>query len=83
MQSRIHLYQFVDAPILRSCNLFVKALPGERGPVVSEPLSQDRLSNFYGRGQPLTIRYVMEKKRVDYGKAHDDEYEIQLMEERK
>src|SRR5690606_36819937 len=83
MQSRMHLYHLDDAPNLRSCNLFFKALPGERGPVVSEPLSQDRLSNFYGRGQPLTIRYVMERKRVDYGKAHDDEYEIQLMEERK
>lgn len=83
MQSRMHLYHLDDAPNLRSCNLFFKALPEERKPIVSEPLSQDRLSNFYGRGQPLTIRYVMEKKRVDYGKAHDDEYEIQLMEERK
>jgi len=81
MQPRMHLYHLDDNPHLRSCNLFFKALPREDRPIVkSEPLSQDRLSNFYGRGQPLTIRYVKERKRVDYGKAHDDEYEIVLME---
>lgn len=80
MQPRMHLYHLDDNPELRSCNLFFKALPVERQPVASEPLAAERLANFYGRGQPLTIRYVLERKRVDYGKAHDDEYEIQPME---
>lgn len=80
MQPRMHLYHLDDAPDLRSCNLFFKAVPMERGTVTSEPLAAERLANFYGRGQPLTIRYVLERKRVDYGKAHDDEYEIQMME---
>jgi len=80
MQSRMHLYHLDDAPDLRSCNLFLKAVPMKRGTVTSEPLAAERLANFYGRGQPLTIRYVLERKRVDYGKAHDDEYEIQMME---
>lgn len=79
MQSRMHLYHLDDNPELRSCNLFFKALPIERGPVSSEPLGPERLANFYGRGRPLTIRYVIERKRVDYGKAHDDEYDIQMM----
>ena len=81
MQSKMHLYHLDDAPDLRSCNLFFKALPVDRAATVSTPLAKDRLANFYGRGQPLTIRYVREKKRVDYGKAHDEEYSIESMEE--
>jgi len=82
MQSQMHTYHLDDAPELRSCNLFFKALPMERGPVESKSLAADRLRNFYGRGRPLEIRYVRERKRVDYGKAHDDEYEIELMEKK-
>lgn len=80
MQSQMHLYHLDDNPNLRSCNLFFKALPITRGAVQSAPLDPTRLANFYGKGRPLTIRYIHEKKRVDYGKAHDDEYEIELME---
>ncbi|WP_243040098.1 bis-aminopropyl spermidine synthase family protein [Dyella sedimenti] len=80
MHSKMHLYHLDDAPELRSCNLFIRALPGDRATPISNPLEQDRLANFYGRGQPLTIRYVREKKRVDYGKAHDEEYSIESME---
>jgi predicted methyltransferase len=80
MQSRMHLYHLDDDPDLRSCNLFFKALPMERPAVESAPLSKDRLDNFYGKGQPLRIRFVRERKRVDYGKAPDEEYAIEPME---
>lgn len=80
MQSKMHLYHLDDDPSLRSCNLFFRALPMERGPVISHPIETEKLANFYGRGQPLQIRYVHERKRVDYGKAHDDEYDIEYME---
>lgn len=80
MQPRMHLYHLDDAPSLRSCNLFFKALPIERGPILSKALESERLSNFYGKGQPLKIRYVRERKRVDYGKAPDEEYAIEYME---
>lgn len=80
MQSKMHLYHLDDDPELRSCNLFFKSLPMDRLPIASVPLEQERLANFYGRGRPLKIRYILERKRVDYGKAHDDEYEIELME---
>lgn len=80
MHSRMHLYHLDDAPDLRSCNLFFKALPMERAPVVSKALEAERLGNFYGKDQPLKIRYVRERKRVDYGKAHDEEYAIEPME---
>jgi predicted methyltransferase len=80
MHSKMHLYHLDDNPSLRSCNLFFKALPMDRPPIISKGLERERLDNFYGRGQPLTIRYVRERKRVDYGKAHDEEYAIEPME---
>lgn len=80
MQSRMHLYHLDDAPDLRSCNLFFKAVPKARGAVVSVALEKERLANFYGKGQPLTIKYVREERRVDYGKAPDAEYSIEQME---
>lgn len=81
MQSKMHLYHLDDNPDLRSCNLMVKALPGVRPEqVTSAALASNRLRNFYGNNQPLTIRYIRERKRVDYGKAHDDEYEIETLE---
>jgi hypothetical protein len=80
MQSKMHLYHLDDDPDLRSCNLFFKALPIERNAIASAALAPERLANFYGKDRPLEIRYILERKRVDYGKAHDDEYEIELME---
>ena len=52
----------------------------KRGPIISHPIETDKLANFYGLGQPLQMRYVRERKRVDYGKAHDDEYDVEYME---
>ncbi|MUV14578.1 bis-aminopropyl spermidine synthase family protein [Noviluteimonas gilva] len=80
MQSKMHLYHLDDDPDLRSCNLFFKALPADARVVSSSPLDRNRLDNFYGKDQPLKIRYVRERKRVDYGKAHDEEYAIESME---
>lgn len=81
MQSKMHLYHLDDNPDLRSCNLYIKALPDALpGSVASTALAPERLRNFYGNNQPLAIRYIRERKRVDYGKAHDDEYEIEILE---
>jgi predicted methyltransferase len=82
MASRVHLYHLDDNPDLRSCNLVLKSLPGTSPPGPSTPIKDaDRLVNFYGHDQDIRIRYVREQKRVDYGKAHDDEYKYELFEE--
>jgi predicted methyltransferase len=82
MMSRLHSYHLDDAPDLRSCNLFLKALPNSAPPGVSEPITDEhRLSNFYGRGLGPRIQYVKEKMRVDYGKANDTEYSFELRED--
>lgn len=84
LMPRLHRYHLDDAPDLRSCNLVLKALDKQCRPVVSEAISDpSRLLNFYGRGRGPKVRYVREKKRLDYGKAHDDEYEFELMGEPK
>lgn len=82
MQRKLHQYHLDDAPDLRSCNLYVGALPGneaKRKP--SEPISDaERLANFYGRSKAPRVHYVRERKRLDYGVAHDDEFELILLE---
>jgi predicted methyltransferase len=75
MMSQLHQYHLDDNPDLRSCNMIVKALPGNQVPGPSGPISEPaRLAHFYGRDNPPKVRYVRERKRLDYGKAHDDEY---------
>jgi predicted methyltransferase len=82
MMPQLHYYHLDDAPNLRSCNLIFKALPGNRVPGPSCGISDPaRLAHFYGRDNPPRVRYVREKERLDYGKAHEDEYSLELLED--
>lgn len=82
MMSRLHSYHLDDAPDLRSCNLVIRAVAGperaEQSVRISDPA---RLANFYGRENPPRVKYVREMKRLDYGKAHEDEYAFEMLEE--
>jgi N4-bis(aminopropyl)spermidine synthase len=82
MMPKMHTYHLDDAPTLQSCNLVVSALPGNDSrkipsAAITEP---ERLKNFYGRSSDPQVRYIRERKRPDYGKAHDDEYSLDLLE---
>lgn len=81
MQRKLHEYHLDDDPDLRSCNLFVTAVP-DRAPSTqaSQPIAVDRLSNFYGMAQAPKVKYVREKKKPDYGKAPDEEYYVEYLE---
>jgi predicted methyltransferase len=84
MMSQVHMYHLDDAPELRSCNLMLRALPENQPPGPSVPLTDPtHLENFYGRAGHLRVRYVREKMRLDYGKAHEDEYTLELLESKK
>lgn len=84
MAPRLHLYHLDDAPDLRSCNLAISSLPGNARVVASEAIaSPERLANFYGRSKAPRARYIRERKTLNYGMAHDDEYQLELMEEKK
>ena len=81
MMPQVHSYHLDDAPNLRSCNVVVRALPGNEHPVDSQPIRDvARIANFYGRGAEPRVRYVRERPRLDYGRAHEDEYELELLE---
>ncbi|HEV2491942.1 MAG TPA: bis-aminopropyl spermidine synthase family protein [Terriglobia bacterium] len=81
MMFQLHEYHLDDAPSLRSSNLIIKALPGNHAPGPSVAISDSgRLAHFYGRDNPPRVRYVREKKRLDYGRAHDDEYSFEPWE---
>lgn len=82
MQRKLHQYHLDDDPELRSCNLFVASLPGQTQlTMASQPIPSDRMKNFYGMSQPPKVRYVREKKKPDYGKAPDEEYYVDYLEE--
>jgi predicted RNA methylase len=85
MMSMVHSYHLVDAPELKSCIVLVKpcspgrepgAMPGD-SEAIADPA---RLANFYGRDSAPQVRYVHERERLNYGKAHKSEYDLELLE---
>jgi len=81
MQRKLHEYHLDDAPELKSCNLYLAALPGNTARTASVAITDGkRLENFYGLSQRPTVRYVRARKRLDYGVAHEDEYEFEYLE---
>ena len=81
MMPKMHLYHLDDAPDLHSCNLLFKALADNKAPGDSRAITApSRLKHFYGRDNAPRVRYVREKKRLEYGKAHEDEYSLELLE---
>lgn len=82
MQRKLHEYHLDDAPELRSCNLYISALPGNESKRINSQKidSAERLANFYGRSQAPRVKYVLERKRLDYGVAHEDEFELIMLE---
>lgn len=82
MQRKLHEYHLDDAPDLRSCNLYLAALPSNAGDRFRSAAVTDEgvLANFYGRSKEPRVHYVKERRRLDYGKAHEDEYELVPLE---
>ncbi len=85
MQRKLHEYHLDDAPDLKSCNLFVSSLPGNVTKLRPSEAIVDpaRLKNFYGQFQEPRVKYVKERKKPDYGKAAEDEYELIMLEDKK
>lgn len=81
MMSQVHSYHLDDAPELRSCNVILNAKPGNSRLVESQPIKDpERLAHFYGRGGYPRVHFVREKVRLDYGKANESEYSLELLE---
>ena len=66
MMSQVHSYHLDDAPDLRSCNVILKAKPGNGRSVESQAISDpERLAHFYGRGSHPRVHFVREALPVD------------------
>jgi predicted methyltransferase len=82
MMPKLHAYHLDDNPDLKSCNLIISSLPGNADRGDSRRIEDPAiLDNFYGQSQDPRVRYVRERKRVDYGKASEEEYQFELLEE--
>ncbi len=77
---QLHSYHLDDNPELRSCNAILRALPGNARRQSAAISERPRLAHFYGRNNAPRVRYVRERDRVDYGKAHESEYDLELLE---
>ena len=81
MMPEVHSYHLDDAPDLRSCNVLLRSFGQEpRRNVESHAITDPaRLAHFYGRNAAPKVRYVRERLRLDYGKANENEYQLELM----
>lgn len=76
----LHSYHLDDAPDLRSCTILIKQINEYINKDRDKPISPTRLFNFYGRQNPLTVRYVRDLSGLHYGKAADETYELEPLE---
>ena len=81
MMPRLHSYHLDDNPDLKSCNLIISSSPANIQLRESREIDPGDLENFYGLSRHPHVRYVRERKRVDYGKASEEEYRFELLEE--
>lgn len=84
MQQRVHEYHLDDDRLLRSCNLFFEALPGNSSQGKSAAITDpDVLRNFYGRDKDIEVRYVRDKRPNEPEGAHPSEFEAEYYRVRK
>ncbi len=77
MLPQLHHYHLDDNPELRSCTCLFRRFATTDAPPVSTHAGQQRLANFYGRDNPLTVRYIREVPDLNYGRAPDITYNIE------
>lgn len=83
MQPLMHSYHLDDDALLRSCNLFIEALPGNTSHGKSTPIEKDRLVNFYGRDQHLRMRYIRSNRPLTIEGADENEWRPEYYEDSK
>lgn len=77
---KMHSYHLDDAPELKSCVCVFRRVDKSLAPVDSRELSADRRANFYGKNSPLKVRYVRSIAGLNYGRAQDQSYKLEVLE---
>ncbi len=83
MQPLMHSYHLDDDALLRSCNLFMEALPGNQSRGKTKPIDKERLVNFYGRDQNLRMRYIRSNRPLTLEGADENEWRPEFYEDTK
>jgi predicted methyltransferase len=81
MQPLMHSYHLDDDALLRSCNLFFEALPGNASRGKSKAVEKERLVNFYGRDQNLRMRYIRSNRPLTIEGADENEWRPEYYED--
>jgi predicted methyltransferase len=79
MTPHLHSYHLDDAPDLRSCNLLLKSLPGNRRQPENRPREGRELEHFYGKDATPRVRYVRDRLGRDRGRERMDDYEMEWL----
>jgi predicted methyltransferase len=77
----LHKYHLDDSPELTSCCMLTRDINAQLAYEKSEHLPTEVLANFYGRNNPLKVRYVKDHSGLNLGRAHDRSYELIPLEE--
>jgi predicted methyltransferase len=56
-----HQYHLDDDPDLRSCSMVMRRIHYAAKPFASAPLETELLAHFYGKNNPLRVRYIRDK----------------------
>ena len=72
----LHKYHLDDAPDLSSCCIITRNIVQQSNAERDKPLAADALLNFYGRNNPLRVRYVVDLSGLNRGRAPDGSYEL-------
>lgn len=77
----LHKYHLDDTPELTSCCILIRDVLNKIKNKDSVSLDKSILSNFYGRNNPLQVKYIKDLSGLNYGKASDKSYKLIPMEE--
>lgn len=73
-----HLYHLDDAPTLKSCAcVFRRTIEPKDWPVSSEPMDEAWRQNFYGRNNPMKVKYVRDRSDDTRDVAPVDSYDFE------
>lgn len=81
MLPQLHLYHLDDAPDLRSCSCLFRRVVPRLMEMSSDKLSANRLSNFYGKNNPLIYKYVRETPNLNVNREADQRYSLETYKE--
>ena len=73
---KFHKYHLDDHPDLTSCSLFLTKLQHKKTEYSSLSLGQNARQHFYGKDNPLTVRYV--KDLTDNGNIDSKDHHLEL-----